>query len=75
MSKTNKLTSRKKVALELLHQRLGHRSIKALLSGNNSNVREDIEIIIDPDPFCTSCQIYSMNEKSGSKNPLKPKAP
>ena len=31
--------------------------------------------MIDPDPFCTSCQISSMNKKSRSKIPLKPKAP
>ena len=32
-SKKNKLPARKKIDLELLHQRLGHRSTKSLLSG------------------------------------------
>ena len=32
------------------------------------------EPIIDPDPFFTSCHIYSMNKKARSKNPLNPKA-
>ena len=31
--------------------------------------------MIDPDPFCTSCKIYSMNKMDRSKNPLKSKAP
>ena len=65
----------KRIALELLHQRLGHRSTISLLAGDTSNVWEDIELRIDPDPFCTSCQISSMNKKVGSKIPLKPKAP
>ena len=38
MSKTNKLPYRKKIALELLHQRLGHRSTRSLLDGDTSNV-------------------------------------
>ena len=75
MSKTKKLPSRKKIALELLHQRLGHRSTRVSMAGNNANVWEDIELIIDPDPFFTSCQISSMKKKAKSKNTLKPKAP
>ena len=53
MSKKNKFPSRKKIALELLHQRLGHRSTKSLLAGDTENVWEDVELRIDPDPFCT----------------------
>ena len=58
-----------------MHQRLGHRSTISLLAGDAANVWEDIEIRIDPDHFCTSCQISSMNKNSRSKIPLKPKAP
>ena len=75
MSKKNKFPARKKIALELLHQRLGHRSTRSLLAGDTDNVWEDVELIIDPDTFCTSCQISPMNKKARSKIPLKPKAP
>ena len=75
MSKTKKLQSRKKIDLELLPHRLGHRSTRSLLAGDTANVWEDIEIRIDPDPFFTSCQISSTNKKSGYKIPLNPKAP
>ena len=75
MSKTKKLPSRKKITLELLHQILVHRSNRLLLAGDTNNVWEDIDLRIDPGPFCTSCHIYSMNRKDRSKNPLKPKAP
>ena len=75
MSKTKKLPSRKKIALELLHQRLGHRSTRLLLAGDTDNIWEDIELIKYPEPFCTSFQIYSMNKKDRYKITLKPKAP
>ena len=55
MSKKNKLPAGKKIALELLHQRLGHRSTRSLLSGDTANAWEYVELRIDPDPFCSSC--------------------
>ena len=75
MSKKNKFPARKKIDSELLHQRLGHRSTRSLLSGDTANVWEDVELRIDPDPFCASCQKNSMNKKDRSKIPLKTKAP
>ena len=66
---------RKKVALELLHQILGHRSTRLLMAGDNTNFWKDIELVINPDPFFTSCQISSMNKKARSKDPLNLKAP
>ena len=38
MSKKNKFPARKKIGLELLHQRLGHRSTISLLAGDTANV-------------------------------------
>ena len=46
-----------------------------MLAGDIANVWEDVELRIYPDPFCTSCQISSMNKKARSKILLKPKAP
>ena len=74
-SKKNKFPARKKIALELLHQRVGHRLTRLLLAGDNANVWEDVELRIYPDPFFTSCKISSMNKKARSKITLKPKAP
>ena len=42
ISKTKKLPSRNIIALELLHQRLGHRSTISLLAGDTADVWEDI---------------------------------
>ena len=67
MSKKKKSPEWKKIALELLHQVLGHRSTRSLLSGGTANVWKDIELRIYPDPFCTSCQISSMNKTLGIK--------
>ena len=38
MAKTKKLPSREKIALELLHQKLGHRSTISLLAGDTANL-------------------------------------
>ena len=67
ISKKKKSPARKKIALELLHQRLGHRSTRSLLAGDTANIWEDIELRIDPYTFCTSCQISSMNKEVGLK--------
>ena len=45
------------------------------MAGYTANVWHDIELRIDPDPFCTSCQISAINKKASSKDQLKPKAP
>ena len=58
MLKTNILPSGKKIALELLHQRLGHRPNRSLLARDTANVWEYIEPKIYPDPFCASCQFF-----------------
>ena len=64
---------RKKIALELMHHRLGHRYTRSLIAGDTANVWEYAELKMDADPFCTSCKISSMNKKARSKLPLKPK--
>ena len=51
MEKSKKNPARKKIALELLHKILGHRSTRSLISGDTANFWEDVELIIDPDPF------------------------
>ena len=38
LSKKNNLPARKKIALELLHQRSGHRSTRSLLAGDTVHV-------------------------------------
>ena len=53
MSKTKKLPSKKRIALEFLHQRLGHRSTRSLLAEDTDNFWDDIKLRIDPEPFCT----------------------
>ena len=75
MSKSNKLAPRKKIALELFHHILGHRSTRSLMSGDTTNVWKYIKLRIYPYPFCTSYHISSMKKKARSKNLLKSKAP
>ena len=42
MSKTKKLPARREIDLELLHQRLGHRSTRLLLAEDTANAWEDV---------------------------------
>ena len=74
-SKPQKQIPKKKLSLEWLHQRLGHRSTRSLLDGDIEFFWNDIELRIYPDPFYTSCQISTMCKKSVPKTPLKPKKP
>ena len=50
---SKKIAPRKKVALELLHHILGHRSTRSSTDGDTSNVWKDIELRIYPYPFCS----------------------
>ena len=68
MSKTKKLPSKNKIALELLHQRLGNRSTISFLSGDTAYVWKDIGLRIYLDPFFTSCQISSMKKRLDLKS-------
>ena len=45
------------------------------MAGYTENVLQYIDIKVDPDPFCTSCQISTINKKAKSKITLKAKIP
>ena len=45
------------------------------MDGDTANVWQEIEIRVDTDPFCTSCQISTINKNPISKTPLNPKTP
>ena len=69
------MSLRNKIAVELLHQTLGHKSKKSLMARDTTNFWQDIELKIYQDTFLTSFRIFSMNKKARSKNILKLKAP
>ena len=75
MPKTKKLTSKKKVSLELLHHRFGHISTRSLMAGDTESVCKDIEFRINPDSFCTPCKIYSIKKRLDLKMHWKKKSP
>ena len=50
-ARSKKVTPRKKVALELLRHRLGHRSPRSFIDGDNEIFLKDIELRIYPDTF------------------------
>ena len=62
-SKSQKKFPKKKVSLKLLCQRLRHIFTRSLLVRYAVNVWQGIEIRVDPDPFITSCQIYTIDKR------------
>ena len=75
MKKSKKIAPIKKVAMKLLHHRLVHISTSLLMAEDTAIFLKDVELRKDPDPFCTLCQISSMNKKSRTNNTLNPRAP
>ena len=74
-SKPQKQIPKNKVSLEILHQRLGHRSKRSLLARDTENVWQYIDLKVDPDPLYALCHISAINKKSRSNTPLKYKTP
>ena len=62
ISESKKIEPRKKVALGLLRHRLWHISTRSLMTGDTDLFWKDIELRIYSNPFCTSCQIYSIKK-------------
>ena len=58
-----------------MNQRLVHRTTRSLLSGENNNVWQDIDLRVDTEPFCTSCKISTRNKHTISNTPLNPRTP
>ena len=46
-----------------------------LLDGDTTNIWQDIDLRVDPEPLCTSCHIYIIIERSRSKTPLNTNTP
>ena len=61
--------------MELLNQRLEYRPTRSLLAGNTAIFWQDIDLRIDPDPFYTSCHIYTINKNPIPKTPMNPSTP
>jgi hypothetical protein len=61
---------RTKVQLRLLHRRLGHKLISALLLAQRDNIWSDIEIIPEQDEFCETCKITTAQKTNRGRQPL-----
>ena len=70
-SNSQNQTPKKKVSLGLLYHRLVHKSTRSLLSGDTESFWQYIELMLDPDPLSTSCQIPTVNKNPISKTHMK----
>jgi len=64
----------KYVNLSLLHDRLGHRAMRTLLSADEHNVWHDTKIRIEPETDCVSCQIAMIRTTNRNKLPHTPQS-
>ena len=63
-----KTSNKKKVGIDILYKRLGHRSIKTLLSANKDEVWNDVELQLQPDIISTSDHhIATIRKKARNK--------
>jgi hypothetical protein len=62
-------TNKKRLSLELLHTRLGHRKCRTLLAASEHNLWEDVTIRMSPETGCLSCGVATIRSTACSKEP------
>jgi len=58
------------VTVELLHNRLGHVSTKAILAANEAGVWEDVTVRFAPLSFCIDCKVGTSRASNRGKSPV-----
>jgi transposase InsO family protein len=61
---------RAKIATTLLHQRLGHRAVSALLLADEDRIWADVDVVPDPEEFCDVCRITTARKANRGSTPL-----
>jgi len=61
--------NKKRVGLELLHQRLGHRKCRSLLAASEHGVWADTMVRMGPEEECISCEISTAQASNRNKEP------
>jgi hypothetical protein len=62
-------TAKKRISLELLHTRLGHRKCRTLLAASEHNLWEDATVRMSPETGCLSCGISTIRSTARNKEP------
>lgn len=61
--------NKKRLSLELLHKRLGHRKCRTLLAASEHNLWEDVTVRMSPETGCLSCGISTIRSTGRNKEP------
>jgi hypothetical protein len=64
------ITKKRAVPSDLLHRRLGHRTVNSIIVGSRNDVWRDTTIRRESDSFCDSCQIVTARKSNRGKSPL-----
>jgi hypothetical protein len=62
-------TNYKRLSLELLHNRLGHRKCCIILTVSEDNLWEDVTVCMSPETGCLSCGISTIQSTARNKEP------
>ncbi len=63
-------TTKQAVSSDLLHRRLGHRTIAAIMAGSRNDVWADTTMRWEHDNYCDSCQVVTARLANRGKSPL-----
>ena len=62
-------SNKRRVAIELLHRRLGHRKCRALLAASEHSVWENTVVRMGPEQECVSCNVSTIRAAARNKEP------
>jgi hypothetical protein len=65
----NKDQNKKRLPLELLHIRLGHRKCRTLLAASESDLWEDTTVCMTEETGCLTCGIATIRSRARNKEP------
>jgi hypothetical protein len=64
------VSKKRSVSSDLLHRRLGHRTVNAIMAGSRNEVWADTTMRWEHDDFCDSCQVVTARLSNQGKSPL-----
>jgi hypothetical protein len=64
------VVTKKAVSSDLLHRRLGHRTVNSIMAGSINKVWADATMRWEHDNFCDGCQVVTARLANRGKSPL-----
>jgi hypothetical protein len=62
-------SGKRQIGCSLMHNRLGHRSVGAIMLANKDDLWNDVSVMPEPDKICETCRITLSRKANRSKIP------